>query len=590
MRRCGARCLSAAPASGHPERIRRLLPFLNWFALVNGETIRADLLAALTGALILVPQGVAFATIAGMPAEYGLYAAIVPAIIAALFGSSWHLVTGPSTTGSLIVFASIGALAAPGSAEYIRLALTLAFLTGLFQILLGFARMGVLVNFVSQTVIVAYVSGAAIWIFSSQIGNFLGIDTPRGLSLISLYRSVAGALGEINPWSTIVGIVTVIASLWCRSRLPRIPHMIVALLAGTLCAGALDLAFGDDVTHIAMVGAIPQALPPLSLPDLSPHAIEATLLSALVMTVLTLTEAISIARAIALRTDQIIDNNQTFIGQGLANFFGSFFSAYPSSGSFNRSGLNYVAGARTPLSAILAALFLAAILLVFAPLARHLPIAAMAGILFIVAWGLINTTQIRVIFRASRLEALVFVLTFIATLIDLRISIFIGMALSLIVFVYHASRPNIATVLPHPDPHSYHFVDGDGRVADCPSLRIVRINGAIYFGAASYVQQALLRVDREDPRAVDVLVVARGIHYIDVAGAQVLAQEARRRHRLGGGLYFYRLPESAQSVLRKGGFIDEIGAQNFYTSRTGIVEHISAHIRARQAHGAPDAR
>ncbi len=558
----------------------RLLPFLNWFKLVDRTTLRADLLAALTGALVLVPQGVAFATIAGMPPEYGLYAAMVPAVVAALFGSSWHLVTGPSTTGSLIVFASLSALAVPGSPEYIRLALTLAFLTGVFQVLLGFARMGALVNFVSQTVVVAYVTGAAVWIFSSQLGNFFGIEVARGLSLLALYRSVLGALADINPYSTAVGAITVIVGLACRRWCPRVPHMIAAMLIGSLCAVALDLLVGSD-TAIATVGAIPQALPPLSMPNFSPQAIEATILSTLVITVLTLTEAVSIARAIALRTDQIIDNNQTFIGQGLANIVGSFFSAYPSSGSFNRSGLNYAAGARTPLSAILAAIFLVGILLVLAPLARYLPIAAMAGILFIVAYGLVHTAQIRTICRSSRLEALVFVLTLIATLIDLRISIFIGMALSLMVFVYNASRPNIGTALLHPD--GYHFVEGDGHVAGCPSLKILRINGAIYFGAASYVQQALLRVDRDDPQLVDVLVVARGIHYIDVAGAQVLAQEARRRRRLGGGLYFYRLPDSAQSVLHKGGFIDDIGADNLFPTQTQIVERIKSLIHARNA-------
>jgi SulP family sulfate permease len=310
--------------------------------------------------------------------------------------------------------------------------------------------MGALVNFVSQTVIVAYVTGAAVWIFSSQLGNFFGIDVARGLSLVALYRSVFEALGHINPYSTAVGVITVVVGLACRRWCPRVPHMIAAMLIGSVCAVALDLLVGGD-TAIATVGAIPEALPPLSTPNLSPQAIEATILSALVITVLTLTEAVSIARAIALRTDQIIDNNQTFIGQGLANIVGSFFSAYPSSGSFNRSGLNYAAGARTPLSAILAALFLVGILLVLAPLARYLPIAAMAGILFIVAYGLVNTEQIRTICRASRLEALVFILTLIATLIDLRISIFIGMALSLIVFVYHASRPNIGTATLHPD-------------------------------------------------------------------------------------------------------------------------------------------
>src|SRR5690606_5333774 len=335
-----------------------LLPFLQWWAMVDRHTLRADALAGLTGAIILVPQGVAFATIAGMPPEYGLYACMVPAIIAALFGSSWHLVTGPSTTGSLIVFASLSALAIPGSPDYIRLALTLAFLTGAFQLALGLARMGVLVNFVSQTVITAYVAGAAVWTVCSRLGNFFVVATPRGMSLVDLLQSFLMQLGDFNPYTAAVGVVTLASGLLTRRLWPRLPHMIVAIVAGSVCAVALDQVFGQDVTNIRTVGAIRQALPPLSLPDFSADAIEATLLSALVLTVLTLTEAVSIARALALRTDQVIDHTQTFIGQGLANVVGAFFSAYPSSGSFNRTGLNYEAGAKTPLSAILGAVFL----------------------------------------------------------------------------------------------------------------------------------------------------------------------------------------------------------------------------------------
>jgi len=569
------------PSPSSAQRWQRLLPFLHWWPMVDARTLRADLVAGLVGAIILIPQGVAFATIAGMPAEYGLYACMVPAIVAALFGSSWHLVTGPSTTGSLIVFASLSGLAVPGSPEYIRLALTLALLTGIFQLALGLARMGVLVNFVSQTVVTAYVSGAAVWIFCNQLGNFFALDMPRGLSLVDLLQSFARQLGGIDPYATTVGMLTLAAGLLTRRLWPRAPYMIVAILAGSIGAALLD-RLSEGAAGVRTVGALPQALPPLSLPHFSAETVEALLLSALVLTVLSLTEAVSIARAIALRTDQVIDNNQTFIGQGLANIVGSFFSAYPSSGSFNRTGLNYEAGAKTPLSAIFGALFLVAILLVLAPLARYLPIPSMAAILFIVAIGLVNVPQIRTIFRAGRMEALVFAVTFAATLVDLRVSIFIGMALSLAVFVYHTSRPSVTPALPHPDPHSTHFVDGDGIVPDCPSLKIVRINGAIYFGAASYIQQALMRIDRDNPAHVDVLIVARGIHYIDAAGAQMLAQEARRRRKLGGALYFYRLDPAAQETLRRTGAMDEIGADHFYPTQTGVVDSVKAAIRKRR--------
>ncbi|MBX6393623.1 MAG: sodium-independent anion transporter, partial [Burkholderiales bacterium] len=228
------------PSPSSAQRWQRLLPFLHWWPMVDARTLRADLVAGLVGAIILIPQGVAFATIAGMPAEYGLYACMVPAIVAALFGSSWHLVTGPSTTGSLIVFASLSGLAVPGSPEYIRLALTLALLTGIFQLALGLARMGVLVNFVSQTVVTAYVSGAAVWIFCNQLGNFFALDMPRGLSLVDLLQSFARQLGGIDPYATTVGMLTLAAGLLTRRLWPRAPYMIVAILAGSIGAALLD--------------------------------------------------------------------------------------------------------------------------------------------------------------------------------------------------------------------------------------------------------------------------------------------------------------------------------------------------------------
>jgi SulP family sulfate permease len=526
---------------------------------------------------------VAFATVAGMPPEYGLYAAIVPAIIGALFGSSYHLVTGPSTTSSLIIFASLSVLAAPGSPDYIRLALTLAFLTGVFQLVLGLVRMGVLVDFVPPTVIVGYVAGAAVWIFCSQLGNFFGVAMPHGVSLFELFRTLWPALPDIGPYVVAVGAATLLGGIAVRRFFPRVPYMIVAMVIGTLFALLLNSVFGEAQTAIKTVGAISSPLPPLSNPDLSWKAIQNTWFSALVITLLSLTEAISIARAIAMRTDQVIDNNQTFVGQGLANVIGSFFSAYPSSGSFNRSALNHAAGAQTPRSGVFATAFLIVLLALFGPLAADLPITAMAAILFMVAWGLIDLKQIRIIVRTSRLEAMVLVVTFIATLIDLRVSIFVGMFLSLAIFVFKAARPTVNSAVPNPAPQSAHFIDGDGLVADCPTLKIIRINGSLYFGAANFLQQALQQVDRDNPLLIHVLIVARGINYLDVAGAQVLAQEARRRHALGGGLYFYRLNNAAQAVLRQGGFMADIGEENLYPTQGGVVDKIKARIQQQPA-------
>lgn len=545
-----------------PASLRRLLPFLLWWPRVTRGALRADLLAGLSGALIVLPQGVAFATIAGLPPQYGLYAAMAPAVIAALFGSSWHLVSGPTTAISIAVFAALSHQALPGSAEYIRLALTLTFLVGMFQLALGLARMGALVNFISHSVVIGFTAGAAILIAASQVRSFFGIDIPRGTPFYEIARLLVVRAGDINPWAAGVGLVTLAAGLLSRRYLKRVPYMIVAMLVGSLVAEALVLWRGA-AAGIVTVGALPAQLPPLSLPDFSLDALRVTLGPALVITMLALTEAVSIARAIAVRSEQRIDGNQEFIGQGVSNIVGAFFSAYASSGSFNRSGVNYEAGARTPLASVFASFFLLAVLLAVAPLAAYLPTAAMAGILFLVAWGLIDFHHIRHIWHTSKAETAILFATLIGTLFNLEAGIFLGITLSLMLYLHRTSRPEIVPLVPAAQAGAYHFVRAQGH-PECPQLRIVRINGAVYFGAASYVQQALQEIDEANPLQKSVLIAAARISHIDIAGAEVLAQEARRRRRLGGGLYFYRLNQEAQQFLRKGGYVRDIGEGAFF--------------------------
>lgn len=549
--------------------LRKLFPFLLWWPLVTKRTVRDDLVAGITGALIVLPQGVAFATIAGLPAQYGLYAAMVPAIIAALFGSSLHLVSGPTTAISIAIFAALSHQADPGSPQYIQLVLTLTFLVGLFQLILGLARMGALVNFISHTVVIGFTAGAAILIAASQVKNFFGIEIPRGTPFYEIVHQLWVQFFAINPWVLSVSLVTLAAGILTRRYLKKVPYMIAAMIVGSLFAEALLLLEGFDKTHIVTVGALPAHLPPLSLPDFSLPALKATLGPALVITMLALTEAVSIGRAIAVRSEQRIDGNQEFVGQGLSNIVGSFFSGYAASGSFNRSGVNYEAGAKTPLSSVFASLFLVVVLLVVAPLAAYLPNAAMAGILFLVAWGLIDFHHIRHIWHTSKIESAILAATLVGTLFNLELGIFLGVFLSLIHYLYRTSKPEIVPVVPAPQEGAYHFVRAKGR-PECPQLRIVRINGSVYFGAASYVQAALQQIDEENPQQKSVLIAAASLSYVDIAGAEVLAQEARRRRRLGGGLYFYRLNQANLQFLRQGGYTHDIGEGAFFPVMTDV--------------------
>jgi SulP family sulfate permease len=349
------------------------------------------------------------------------------------------------------------------------------------------------------------------------------------------------------------------------------------MLIGSVVAFVLNLEIGVAITHIKTVGALPAGLPPLSLPDFSYESLHRVLFPALLVTMLALTEAVSISRAIAVKSEQRIDGNQEFIGQGLANIFGSFFSAYASCGSFNRSGVNYAAGARTPLATVYASIFLVMILLLVGPLASYLPTAAMAGILFLVAWGLIDFHHIAVITKNNRAEAVVLWVTLLGTLVDLEEGIFFGILLSLSLYLYRVSRPNIVPVVPAKEEGAYHFVSAYDH-HECPQMRIVRINGSIFFGAVDHVQNSLMSIDEINPQQKTVMIVASGMNFVDAAGAELLAQEARRRRKLGGKLYFYRCKDKIVQFLKKSDKMDDIGEDAFFPAMSNWVKPVYAKL------------
>ena len=555
----------------------QFLPFLKWQHRVNRTSMKADGIAGLTGALIVLPQAVAFATIAGLPPEYGIYAAMVPTIIAALFGSSWHLVSGPTTAISIVVFASVSPYAEPGSPEFIGMVLTLTFLTGLFQLIMGLAKMGALVNFISHTVVIGFTAGAALLIGASQVKNFFGLDIERGAPAYEVVRQLLIQIGDVNPYITSVAVVSLIAGLLGRKYLKQIPYMIVAMVVGGIFAAILDSNFGNATTGIKTVGALTASLPPLSLPDFSLATLQNTIFSALAVTVLALTEAVSISRSIAIKSEQHINGNQEFIGQGLSNLLGSFFSAYASSGSFNRSGVNYESGARTPLAAVFSSLFLLLILFLVAPLAAHLPIPAMAAVLFLVAWNLIDFHHIGAILKAHRDEAVVLGVSFFGTVIDLEKGIFIGIVTSLIFYLSRTSKPAIRSLVPDasdPDNPRRKFVIETGAEADCPQLKLLRLEGSIFYGAVDHIQQIFVAVDEHVPSQKSLLLFSKGINTIDLAGAEMLAREAVRRRKLGGALYLCGVREATCGMLKKGGYEADIGAENVFAHKPDSIAGI----------------
>jgi SulP family sulfate permease len=552
-------------------KLESIFPFLVWFKIITKASIKADFFAGLTGAVIVLPQGIAFATIAGLPPEYGLYTAMVTPIIAALFGSSRHLVSGPTTAISIVVFSAISRHAEPGTTEFVTLALTLTFLAGVYQLGFGLARLGTLVNFVSHTVVIGFTAGAAILIATSQMKHITALAIPKGESFLHTWADLFQGLSEVNLIVLAIAVVTLLISIISKKFMPKSPYLLIGMIGGSVMA----LILKDYSDGITLVGEIPAHLPPISSPEFSMETIKMLAPEAFAVALLGLIEAVSISRAVATKSNQRIDANQEFIGQGLSNIFGSFFSSYAGSGSFTRSGINYDAGAKTPLSAIFAAILLMVIVLLIAPLTEYLPIAAMGGIILLVAYNLVDFHHIKQTLTFSKSESSILLTTFFATLfLELEFAIYLGVLLSLVLFLAKTSTPHVPTLTVDASGEKRKLISLHKRpLKQCPQLKIIRIDMSIYFGSINHIQKRITQiVDNE--RIYHILIVSSGINFIDLAGAEALVSENNRLKKHNGGLYFVGLKSTVYEFAAKSCFVKKIGNNNFFDSKSQAIHDI----------------
>ncbi len=552
-------------------KLESIFPFLVWFKLITKESIKADLFAGLTGAVIVLPQGIAFATIAGLPPEYGLYTAMVTPIIAALFGSSRHLVSGPTTAISIVVFSAISHHAEPGTTEFVMLALTLTFLAGVYQLAFGLARLGALVNFVSHTVVIGFTAGAAILIATSQMKHITAVAVPKGESFLHTWVDLFQGASDVNLIVLSIAVVTLFIAIVSKRLIPKSPYLLVGMVGGSVMA----LFLKDYTDGIKLVGEIPAHLPPLSSPEFSMETIKMLAPEAFAVALLGLIEAVSISRAVATKSNQRIDANQEFIGQGLSNIVGSFFSSYAGSGSFTRSGINYDAGAKTPLSAIFAAILLMIIVLLIAPLTAYLPIAAMGGIILLVAYNLVDFHHIKQTLTFSKSESSILLTTFFATLfLELEFAIYLGVLLSLVLFLAKTSTPHIPTLSVDAGSNKRKLINIQKKpLKQCPQLKIIRIDMSIYFGSINHIQKRIAKIV-ENERIYHILIIASGINFIDLAGAEALVSENNRLKKKNGGLYFVGLKSAVYEFAAKSCFIKKIGSNHFFDSKSLSIHDI----------------
>ena len=545
--------------------------FGSWVRRVDRTVVRADVVAGLLGALLVLPQGIAFATLAGLPPELGLSTAIVPCAVAALFGSSWHVVSGPTNANSLALFATLAPLAAVGSPQYIALALAVTVLVGAMQFAIGALRLGAIANFISPAALRGFMAGAAALIALYALPDLLGLPPPTAHRLGNLAEHLWTQLGRVSPAAFLVGVLTIVAALLLKSELRRAPHMLLALVLATLLAFVIDRWIVADGRRIAVVGALPAIWPHFAVPAFDLRLLPDLVGIAFALTIVALGQSISIAKAVATRSGQHIDANREFRGQGLSNIVGGLSSCYVSCGSLNRSLPNYEAGARTPLAAVFAALWLLVLVAFSAGLLAWIPMPAIAALLLLISWSLFDWAGWRRLWSHSRQDFAVAATTFVATVsIRLEVAILLGTILSLVTYLYRTSKPAIRIMGFDTTGAARPFVvrsDVPAPLPECPQLKMIRMEGEVYFGAVSHVSDLLrdLRAPASSPK--HLLVMAKSMNFIDLAAAEMWRAELVARRACGGDLYFHRPRAPVLELWQRVGFMAELGADHIFPAK-----------------------
>ncbi len=551
--------------------LARFIPFLRWFPL-RAETVRSDLIAGITVALVLIPQSMAYAQLAGLPAFYGLYAAFLPVAVAAMFGSSHQLATGPVAVVSLLTASALAPLAAAGSEQFVALAILLALLVGIIQLLLGVFRLGVVVNFLSHPVIVGFTNAAAIIIGLSQLSKIFGVKMGRSEHFMVDIWGVLQQIGNTHLLTLVFGVAA-FAIMWGLKRFaPKLPGVLIAVALTT----AVSWAIGYKQLGGAVVGDIPKGLPSFALPTFDLAVIMQLISSAFVISLVGFMEAISIAKAMAAKTRDRIDPNQELVGQGLANIVGSFTQAYPVSGSFSRSAVNLNAGAKTGMSSVFTALLVLLTLLFLTPLLYHLPQAVLAAVIMMAVIGLVNFKAIKHAWQASKHDGIASVITFIATLAfapHLDNGILVGAGLAIGLFLYRTMKPRVA--------HLGRFNDGTLRdlavhptLPTDPRIIIIRFDGSLYFANVSYFEDSILTAVADKPNAKFVLIVGDGINQLDASGEEVLHHLTERLRSNGITLLMSGLKRQVLEVMRNTHLRDLIGEENIFATEDMALEDI----------------
>ncbi|WP_456427280.1 SulP family inorganic anion transporter [Rhodocaloribacter sp.] len=551
---------------------KRYITILQWLPEYRRKDLWGDLAAGLTVGVMLIPQGMAYAILAGMPPIYGLYASVVPLLLYPLFGTSRHLAVGTIAIDMLIVAAGLSLLAEPGSARYVELAILLAAMVGGLQILMGVVRLGFVVNLLSRPVITGFTAAAALIIGFSQLGNLLGLSIPQSQYIHTL---ILAALRHVDAWhlpTLALGAGGILLMLGLRRWLPRLPAPLVAVILGTLAVVELHL----DQSGVRIVGDIPTGLPSFRAPHFDMASARLLFPTAITLALVQFMNVISLGKVFAARYRYSVKPNQELFAIGLSNLGGSFFRSLPVSGSFSRTAVNARAGARTPMSNIIAALVITLTLLFLTRLFFYLPIPIFASIIMVAAFGMVDVKEVRFLLKAKRIDGYIAILTFLATLfIGIQEGVLLGVTVSVLAILYRISRPNVAVLGHLPGTRSFRDLRRHPEAQPIEGILMLRVDASFSFANAEFLKDLILKESEpEDSKIRAVIIDSSSVNDLDMTALAVLRNVAETLKERGIELYFGGVKGPVLDVFQRSGLYDRLGADHFFLSPHRAVRYV----------------
>ena len=561
--------------------IKKLVPILDWLPNYNTSLFKGDLIAGITVGIILIPQGIAYALIAGLPPIYGLYCALVPQVMYAIFGSSRQVAIGPVAMDSLIVATGVSTLALAGSESYISIAILLALMVGAIQFIMGVFSLGFIVNFLSKPVITGFTSAVALIIGLNQFRNLFGVDIIQSDQIQIIIEDIWLQINDFNPYTTSIGLISALLIIIFRKINKKIPNALIVVVLGVL----IMKYFGNSFTEVAIVKDIPSGLPKFGFPEFDIPLLRELLPIALTLVMVGYLEIISIGKSLEAKQDEYrIRPNQELIALGLSNMVGSLFKAYPSTSSFSRSAINQESGAKTGMAALISVVMVVITLLFLTPLFYHLPQTVLAAIIIVAVFGLINFKEAVFLWKANQLDFCLMFATFLATLLlGIEQGIIIGVSLSLIILIFRTSRPYVAELGKVPDANFYRNKERFSEVIIDEDILVFRFDAQLFYANSNYFRDKLDEMVLKKGSALKLIVLdAESINRVDSTGVEMLKERIRFCQKKGIFFYFAGVKGPVRDDLFRSGILEIIDLSHFFMRANQAVKFYKTGDRSYQ--------